>query len=349
MKPNHNNNFNLIRLLAAILVLVTHSYSLTNRVEGDILSRLTSGSLSFSYTAVATFFCISGYLILQSAINASGFSSFFFRRVLRIIPGLIGSLFFAVFIIGPIFTTLSLNQYFTSLSTYRPLLSVFIYIQQYTIDSVFSSNPNHAINGSLWTLKYEFTCYIICFLCVYLRLYKQRILFLVLLILMLLFRIIIGNRLFWYDYASPLFLWHNIRYINEWFWFFLSGMVFYLYKDSFKINGKFIIAFLFVYIGFAVFKQEHVLRILSYIAIPTCVFYFYNHKSPEKAFLGGNDFSYGMYIYGFPVQQALIFLTNNTINLYALIFLSILLTFPLSVLSWFLIEKKALKHKNYIR
>ncbi|MFN8317563.1 MAG: hypothetical protein U0T32_14035, partial [Chitinophagales bacterium] len=64
---------------------------------------------------------------------------------------------------------------------------------------------------------------------------------------------------------------------------------------------------------------------------------------------GGNDFSYGMYIYGFPVQQTLVFITNNTINLYALIFLSILLTFPLSFLSWFFIEKKALKYKNYIR
>lgn len=349
MKTNHNNNFNLIRLLAASFVLVTHSYTLTNRGEGDILSRLTSGSLSFSYTAVATFFCISGFLILQSAINSSGFSSFFFRRVLRIIPGLIGSLCFAVFILGPIFTTLSLKQYFTSLGTFKPLLSAFIYIQQYTIDSVFSTNPNHALNGSLWTLKYEFTCYIVCFLCVYLKLYRQRIFFLFLLILMLLFRIIIGNRLFWYDYASPLFLWHNIRYINEWFWFFLSGMVFYLYKDTFKINGLFLIILLLVYTVFAAFKMEQVLRILSYIVIPACVFYFYNYKSPEKAFLGGNDFSYGMYIYGFPVQQTLIFITNNTINLYALIFLSILLTIPFSFLSWFFIEKKALKYKNYIR
>lgn len=348
MKPNHNNNFNLIRLIAATLVLVTHSYSLTNREEGDLLFRLTSGSLLFSYTAVATFFCISGYLIFQSAINSTGVASFFFRRVLRIIPGLLGVLFFTVFILGPIFTTLPLYQYFTSLNNYKHLLSAFIYIQNYTIDSVFSSNPNHAVNGSLWTLKYEFTCYIICFISVYFGLYKKRILFLLLLILMLLIRIFLGNRFFWYDYSSPLFLWHNMRYINEWFWFFLSGMVFYMYKDSFRISGLFFLTTLLIYVVFALFKQEQVLRILSYIVIPTCVFYLYNYKSPEHAFLGGNDFSYGIYIYGFPVQQTLVFITNNTINIYALIFLSVLLTLPLSIISWFFIEKKALKYKNYI-
>jgi peptidoglycan/LPS O-acetylase OafA/YrhL len=349
MKPNHNNNFNLIRLIAATLVLITHSYTLTNRGEADILSRLTCGSLSFSYTAVATFFCISGYLIFQSAIHSTSAYSFFFRRILRIIPGLLGVLLFTVFVLGPIFTTLPLSVYFTSLNTYKHLLSVFIYIQNFSIDSVFTSNPNHAVNGSLWTLKYEFSCYIICFISVYLGLHKKRALFLLVLIFMLAVRIFLGNRFFWFDYASPLFLWHNMRYINEWFWFFLSGMVFYMYKDSIRISGLFFVTTLLIYVVFALFKQEQVLRIISYITIPTCVFYLYKYKHPESAFLGGNDFSYGIYIYGFPVQQTLIFITNNTINIYTLIFLSVLLTLPLSFLSWFFIEKRALKHKNYIQ
>lgn len=157
-----HNNFNLLRLCAAIGVVVTHSYALLGYPERDFLNRLTHGLVSFSQLGLYSFFVISGFLVYASLTRSSSVASFFSRRALRIFPALCTVIVLTVFILGPLATNLSLGAYATHPDTYRYLEGMLLYKFHYTLPGVFTQNPYpDAVNGSLWTLPHEWTCYVV--------------------------------------------------------------------------------------------------------------------------------------------------------------------------------------------
>src|SRR6476646_3313529 len=87
--PLHQNNFDFLRLIFALSVIITHSYPLSGLPEIDPLHRLTAGQLSFSYVGVRGFFVISGFLIYESLMRSKGLDDYFIKRILRIYPGLL--------------------------------------------------------------------------------------------------------------------------------------------------------------------------------------------------------------------------------------------------------------------
>lgn len=111
IQPNghQNNAFDFLRIFAASAVLYSHSYALYGLPEPYPLPGQTYGSL-----AVALFFSISGFLVCQSWMNDPSFSRFFIRRALRIFPGLLVVVILTALVIGPLFTTLTLQEYFAS-------------------------------------------------------------------------------------------------------------------------------------------------------------------------------------------------------------------------------------------
>jgi peptidoglycan/LPS O-acetylase OafA/YrhL len=344
-----SNNFDFLRLVAAILVIITHSYTLIGSEDVDFLSKLTSNSIQFSHLGVATFFIISGYLITQSCTTSASWKSYFWKRILRLLPGLFSVLLVCLFILGPIFSILSIKDYFSREETAKFLLSGFIYFQNYSLPGLFENNPVKSVNGSLWTLSYEFTLYICVFIANILGLLKKRKILLLMWLFFLGIRIFLGNRFFWYSYSSPFILGLNIQYFFEWSFYFLSGMLFFLYRDKKKIDIGIIIGLLFAYIIFAFWKQTEVLNILNYLLIPFLIMYFSFISSPVSRISKYGDFSFGIYIYAFPVQQTLIYYLGNNISVISLILLSILFTVPFAILSWHFIEKKALTLKHIVK
>lgn len=163
ISKNRDNNLNLIRFIAAIMVIFCHAYPLS--VNGlDPLGRLTNGQIHFGALAVYTFFFFGGFWINRSIHRSKSLYSFFKARCMRIFPCLIITVFFCAFCMGSIITTLSLRDYFTNIQTYEYLLNSLL-ILRHNLPGVFENNIyNATVNGSLWTLPVEFLCYIGCYL-----------------------------------------------------------------------------------------------------------------------------------------------------------------------------------------
>ena len=88
---------------------------------------------------------------------------------------------------------------------------------------------------------------------------------------------------------------------------------------------------------------------LTFIAFPYAILYLAQLHSPLNRFGRYGDFSYGLFLYGFPVQQCIIAISGSGISMGLMILLSIALTFPFAVMSWKWIESKALKYKGLVR
>jgi peptidoglycan/LPS O-acetylase OafA/YrhL len=150
------NNFDALRLGAALLVVESHSFAMTAS-GSDSVTRFFP-DLDGGEIAVATFFVISGYLITISAQRRSRLE-FLLARGLRILPALIFVTLFSVLVIGPIFTRMPLHVYATSPITLNYLGNAYVFGLSFFLPGVFTSSPVPGVNGSLWTLPLEVSMY----------------------------------------------------------------------------------------------------------------------------------------------------------------------------------------------
>ncbi|WP_298214171.1 acyltransferase [Acidovorax sp.] len=157
MQPSHqNNHFNLLRLAAALAVFVAH---------GDFLYRLhlpvPFAGHSLGSVAVYIFFFISGYLICQSWSREPDWFAFWIKRLMRIYPGLVVAVVFSVCIVGWSATVLTSADYWQAPGTWSHLANNAAGLATVqTLPGVFESNPfARAVNGSLWTIRYELAMY----------------------------------------------------------------------------------------------------------------------------------------------------------------------------------------------
>lgn len=155
MKSRPPNNFDAVRILSAIAVLVGHAFVLTGNGPAPTLFAIPLHTI-----AVAVFFSISGYLIAGSWERVPVWDRFLWHRCLRIFPGLIALVLVTVFIVGPLISSLSILEYFANSETYKYLQSAST-LATYSLPGVFGSEIHavSAVNGSLWTLGVELICY----------------------------------------------------------------------------------------------------------------------------------------------------------------------------------------------
>lgn len=156
-----SNYIDLLRLLLASLVIVGHSYDLTTgRMHSDPLGSLTHGATSLASLAVDGFFTLSGFLISASFLRSRSFWDFLRKRVRRIYPG-----FLVANALAPLAAValglagggaIRLGWELVRYAGYSALLG------EYSPPQPFPGNVNHLFNGSLWTIRYEFLCYLLC-------------------------------------------------------------------------------------------------------------------------------------------------------------------------------------------
>lgn len=352
VKIERNNTLDFLRLMSAVFVILHHSYPLTG--NNSLLAAL--GAI-----AVSTFFVISGYLVSQSWFSDPTPSRFLWKRVLRIIPGLVTVVIFTIIIIGPVNTSLPVREYFFNVNTWKYLANMFIFTQPPSLPGVFTSNPYPTgVNGSLWTIPLEFRMYILLCLIGAIGLLKDKkvLLGIVVLSCLIYFNNILSNvwilNVFTHAleiigisvYLYPLISNGIPSGYPAYNILFLIGTLFYLYKDRIKFNR---------WIAFGAFIGLLATNILddSYflIALLMCLPYLvlYIGQTPVRQLCNVGDkygdYSYGLYIYAFPVQQTIAHFMSK-ISPIQMFILSLPATFILAFISWWFIEKKALSLKK---
>lgn len=160
-KVHRGNNFDFARFVAASLVLFSHSYSLTGRGGDEPLAQLTHGHFTFGGLAVRVFFVISGFLVCQSWLRRPQVAPFAVARTLRIFPGYAVALAFAL-LVGLAVTTLPPLDYLRSAETWRYFWNNLTMQIEFFLPGVFEQNAfPRAVNGSIWSLRYEVRAYLV--------------------------------------------------------------------------------------------------------------------------------------------------------------------------------------------
>jgi len=336
---NRKNNFDFLRLVFSSLVIFSHSFPLTKNDE--ILLVATNNQLDFGSLSVDVFFIISGYLIFTSLKYSSSPINYFFKRCLRLFPALFFMLFISLLLLVFVYTGQNIfkqNDFYSYLPN-----NLSLYRIQYKVKDIFESNPYPgAINGSLWSLSYEFTMYLFLLLLYPFR--KNRKIVLTALALSFLFAFLAVTII--PTFLSGIFAFFRLDSAQMYRLaaFFILGSILSLINSD-RLNTKAVKILLLLLIIASLFLNIY--NSTSYILLPILVIIVGTSYSKTLAYFPEKfgDISYGIYIYGFIIQQTL--LNYFVLNPYELTFLTLVPTFILSYLSWHFIEKKFLKYKNY--
>lgn len=332
-----HNNFNLIRFLAASMVIVYHGYCIA-RTPGSIepINWLTRGRDDGGSLAVLIFFIISGFLVTQSFVSRGGdLLAFMSARVLRIFPALWVAVPFTI-IVASFASPVPWGAYLTHAQTLKYWLhNSFLWNLEFNLPGAFRHTPLVGnVNGSIWTLPTEFGMYLLCAGLGLLGLYLVRSVFNAFLLTVLM--------------AAAMTKVEALPFINsiwaaQWALAFLAGMFCYMNRHEIRLSIPF--ALLLVastyFIRNPIMGRFYILPALAYatlcFSLHPAVFF--------KPFTRLGDYSYGLYIYAFPLQQQMVFY-HPGINWIK----SIVLTYPIilgvAILSWHLVEKPALRLKK---
>lgn len=328
-----HDNFLVLRLGAALLVLFGHSYALLapGLAEADPAHRWL-GQTYTHFIGVMAFFVISGYLITLSWQRDPRLGRYLAARALRILPALAVCVLATAFVLGPLWTNLPAATYFSSAQPYAYVAgNVSLVSLQWQLPGVFTANPvTDVVNGSLWTLPVEARMYLGVAVLGACALLRRRWL------ANLALATFIGVHLAW-----PLATTGDIGLDRVLTAFFAFGALACVNRERLPISLPILLP---VVLACWLARDSGIYRYLLALAIGYGTLWFaYAPRLPALRGLG--DWSYGTYLWGFPVQQALISfgVLHDPLTLFACALAPTLL---LAALSWHWIERPALRIKR---
>ncbi len=351
---NRHNHFNFLRLLLAALVLLAHAPELT---DGDRhrepLTRLF-GTLSCGELAVAGFFLLSGFLIVQSWQRRPMLADFLRNRVLRIYPGFVVAALVSVVVVGAVGAAQP-GSYLARLQPWT-LLSEVALLHSPDTPPTFVGQPYASVNGNLWTISYEFACY----LCVGLLgaggVVRRRRAFLAftlavagvwLLPLAGRAMIIFSAGHLGIDCARSvalvLLLCKENGVFTHLLFVFCAGGCFALFRDRVRFSPRWALVALAATVPcmWSLVGSQIALTTVGAYAFFTFAF----ARIPAlAAFQRHTDISYGVYLYGWPAQKLLL-LAWPGLSPWALFALSAIASAGVGWASWLLVERPPLQLK----
>ena len=327
---SRHNNFDLLRLLAAWAVLVSHSFALLDRPEPLHQFNATLGNVG-----VLIFFAVSGLLIRRSWDYDPSLRDFWAKRALRLLPALAVVAVLTAFVLGPLVTSRSPAAYFSSWETWiYPVRLVFLVPFGAGLPGVFNDNLYAgAVNGPLWSLPVEVLAYAGLAALGATGLLRRNGLVL---------GIAVGGlaaSAVWVplmpsDLAST--------YVIA---AFALGAAAYSFRDRIVLAWPVALGLLVLCVLTGLGPTP--LRVVVWTVAAVYLSYWFAYALPPigRFVTRFGDASYGVYIWAFPVQQTIVQVAGDRLSPWGLIAVATPIVYLLAQLSWHLVEAPALRHK----
>jgi peptidoglycan/LPS O-acetylase OafA/YrhL len=343
-----NNAFDFARLVLALMVVFSHSawvgfgQLILTIPAKDLQSQIDPGQIS-----VFGFFSISGFLIANSWIYSKNIVDFMQKRFYRLFPGYWVCIFVCVSIFSPLYFVLNGNNIFDYFdknglnSTNYFWNNILLDVKTRGIGEVLKNAKTGEINGPLWSLIFEFRAYILIAILGVVGIFKNK------------FLILLPFIFFWYSHYNVVFnpeyrtwfeIWVGDYKIAILFSYFFAGATFLVWKDKVIMDWKIF--------GIAVLSIFYVIKINQFAIIAplsfTYIIIYLAAVLPIRNLSKKiGDWSYGIYIYSWPIQNLLVLIGVTKLGLWSYTLISLICSCVAGYLSWNLIEKRFLaRHKT---
>ena len=337
---DHHNNLTALRWFAACLVLYGHAFVFLGLPEPLFLQWVPMGPLG-----VYIFFAISGYLVAQSWQRDPSVPRFLAKRALRIFPGLLVCTLLSVLVLGPWLTTLDMATYWRNEHTRGYFTNVALYMT-YHLPGVFAQNKlPHAVNGSLWSLPVEFFMYLLLAFLGLVGTWFQNQKWGNWLTALTTLSFMLLVALWALPSTEALVVYRtDLRQIPLCGVYFMVGVCLFQFNVAkyFNLSNVVLAVVAWLCLG----RQPQLFAMASWVVLPFVVLAFGLAQHAWLSKWHSRDYSYGIYIYAFPVQQTLAsFWPQMPLHTYLLS--TLVITVALAATSWHFVEKPALKLKPF--
>ena len=321
--------FDVLRLGLAAAVIIQHGVNVTQgQAAADALFR--SGWRALFEPVLPMFFALSGFLVAGSLFRCRSLIGFCGLRLLRIVPALAVEVGLSALLLGPLLTVLPLAAYVADPAFGAYLLNIFGLIH-YELPGVFLTNPDpRTVNAQLWTVPYELECYLALAGLAMLGLPWRRLWFVAAVVAL---QILLVCAMLTAPATLEITVPGRALVLC-----FLAGVALFLFKERIPWHGGLFL--LAAGLGEALLWMPGGSALVAWPAAYATI-YLGLLSPPKPAFLFDGDYSYGLYLYGFPIQQTLASLWPGmpaVVNAFA----ALLLAFGFAQLSWRLVERRAL-------
>jgi len=322
-----SNNLDLVRIILACMVILGHTFVLNGASVDPLNDAAKFTELETPSTlAVKLFFFISGLVVTNSLLKSKSSISFLTARFFRLMPALTVTLVVSALVIGPIVTAAPLDMYFSHENTFIYIFKNLIFDFKASLPWVFENNAQRQwVNGTLWTLAHEVSCYL--FLLGAFLVFNKQPKF-----LNWVAAVIILDSLFPLKY---LFGWMgtdpNIVLLPPVFAF---GALFALNAEKINLDLNVLLGFLLAYFTFRGTPFAHLL----FLMFCSVTILFLSSSKPFINLRPKLDISYGVYLWGFVIQQTVYHYLGN-INSGLHFIISVVLAVMVGTLSCIFIEK----------
>ena len=337
----HRNNFDFLRFVLAMTVLLSHCWVLVRASnDSEPAWRLSRGQTTLGSLAVAGFFLISGFLITGSWVNKPNLRSYLAKRCARIYPGFTAASFVCALVIVPLATRGPVASFGR-----RVLEAVFCAatFQQVSGPGAFSGNPRPGdIDAPLWTIGYEFLCYLGLAAAGMCGLLRRR--WVIASAWVVLYLAMLALAAFPQPFGLPATL-HHLSGRAVLILYFLAGSAIYLYRDALPYSHLAAI-FALTLIGTSLLVPWVFQFVLPICGSYLLIYIAFSEWLPLNHFGFYGDFSYGIYLYAFPIQQAVIMSLHKIPTPQMLFAIAAPLAVAAGITSWYLVERHFLGRRR---
>jgi peptidoglycan/LPS O-acetylase OafA/YrhL len=337
--------FDHLRVGLALSILLWHSFSISYGIDYARTLPIFPVPVLLG-TLLPMFFGLSGFLVMGSALRTRDLKTFLTFRVLRIVPALFTEIVVSALVLGPLLTSLPLHEYFSD-PKFIEYFGSLIGRVRFQLPGLFVNNPQpEYVNFALWTVGPEILCYLFLSILILTGLYLRPRAMIAIVIICFAICLLSDNFVKIYGIGEVL---PGRMLILA----FLIGGVIFIYRHAIPFNLPLATAAFVIGLAFIGWRQAGQIELPGYCALPFLVYATASIgiiRLPKLPFFSRGDYSYGIYIYGFPIQQAVAYFLPHHRVWWINFGMALPFTLCCAILSWHYVEKPSLNlRRRYLR